>query len=112
MPSSRRQFLTRACLGLTAAAAACRNTERTPNGLSTTRTAPSQTPPGAPPAFGTAPAYGPEVSPATFAEAEKLVNVQMTAREREQAAANWRRSLAPLYERRTGPRKLDLASDE
>jgi Asp-tRNA(Asn)/Glu-tRNA(Gln) amidotransferase A subunit family amidase len=77
-----------------------------------TRSEPLQTPPGTPPAFGTAPAYGPEVSPATFAEAEKLVNVQMTASEREQAAASWRRSLAPLYERRAGPRKLVLASDE
>ena len=51
------------------------------------RRTPAQLPtPGAPPAFGTAPAVGPEVSAATFAEAEKLVQVQMTAPEREQAA--------------------------
>jgi Asp-tRNA(Asn)/Glu-tRNA(Gln) amidotransferase A subunit family amidase len=112
MSSSRRQFLTRACLGLTGAVAACRNTARNPSESAVARSEPLQTPPGTPPAFGTAPAYGPEVSPATFAEAEKLVNVRMTAREREQAAANWRSSLAPLYERRAGPRKLVLASDE
>jgi Asp-tRNA(Asn)/Glu-tRNA(Gln) amidotransferase A subunit family amidase len=66
-------------------------------------------PAGAPPAFGTAPAVGPEVSPATFAAAEKLVAVEMTDAERAEAAGNWRNSLAPVYERRTGPRKLAIA---
>ena len=61
-----------------------------------------------PPAFGTGPAVGPEVTPATIAEAEKLVQVEYTAAERAQAAGNWRVSLAPLYERRTGPRKVAL----
>jgi len=51
---------------------------------------------------------GPEVSPATFAEAEKLVNVEMTAADLAEAASNWRLQMAPLYERRTGPRKLAL----
>ena len=64
--------------------------------------------PGAPPAFGTAPAVGPQVSPETFAEAEKLVRVEMTAAERAQAAGNWRMSMAALYERRTGPKKVAL----
>ncbi len=41
----------------------------------------------------------------TFAEAEKLVQFSMSAAEREQAAGNWRSSMAPVYERRTGPRK-------
>jgi Asp-tRNA(Asn)/Glu-tRNA(Gln) amidotransferase A subunit family amidase len=65
-------------------------------------------PAGMPPAFGTAPPVGPEVTPATFAEAEKLVQVEYSAKERAQAAGNWRESLAPLYERRAGPRKLGL----
>jgi hypothetical protein len=46
------------------------------------------------------------VSAATFAEAEKLVQFELSPSEREQAAGNWRRSMAPLYERRTGPRKF------
>jgi Asp-tRNA(Asn)/Glu-tRNA(Gln) amidotransferase A subunit family amidase len=48
------------------------------------------------------------VSPATFGEAEKLVNVEMTAADLAEAASNWRLQMAPLYERRTGPRKLAL----
>src|SRR5207245_6487575 len=63
-------------------------------------------PPGSPPAFGTAPPVGPEVGPATFAEAEKLVQVQYSAKERAVAAGNWRESMAALYERRAGPRKV------
>jgi Asp-tRNA(Asn)/Glu-tRNA(Gln) amidotransferase A subunit family amidase len=65
-------------------------------------------PPGAPPAFGTSPAVGPVVSPETFVEAEKLVQVEMTSAERGEAAGNWRNSMAALYERRTGPRKVVL----
>jgi Asp-tRNA(Asn)/Glu-tRNA(Gln) amidotransferase A subunit family amidase len=65
-------------------------------------------PPGAPPAFGTAPAVGPEVSPSTFAEAEKLVQVELGADQVAQAAGSWRVNLAALYERRTGPRKVAL----
>jgi Asp-tRNA(Asn)/Glu-tRNA(Gln) amidotransferase A subunit family amidase len=67
-------------------------------------------PPGAPPAFGTAPAVGPEVSAATFAEAEKLVQVEMTTADRALAASNWRMQIAPMYEFRTGPRKLAIES--
>jgi Asp-tRNA(Asn)/Glu-tRNA(Gln) amidotransferase A subunit family amidase len=51
---------------------------------------------------------GPEVSAATFAEAEKLVEIVMTRADLAQAAYNWRMQMAPLYERRTGPRKLEL----
>jgi Asp-tRNA(Asn)/Glu-tRNA(Gln) amidotransferase A subunit family amidase len=51
---------------------------------------------------------GPEVSSNTFAEAEKLFQVSLREQERSQAASNWRRSLAPLYERRTGPRKIEM----
>jgi Asp-tRNA(Asn)/Glu-tRNA(Gln) amidotransferase A subunit family amidase len=53
---------------------------------------------------------GPEVHEATFAEAQKLVQVQLTAPERTQAAQNWRESIAALYERRTGPRKVALGT--
>jgi Asp-tRNA(Asn)/Glu-tRNA(Gln) amidotransferase A subunit family amidase len=48
------------------------------------------------------------VSPATFAEAEKLVQVPLSPAARQMAAGNWRRQIAPVYERRTGPRKLRL----
>ena len=67
---------------------------------------PAQSTPGAPPAFGTAPAAGPEVSLATFAEAEKLVQAPLSDKDRAQAAGNWRQSMAALYERRVGPRKV------
>ncbi|HUI61836.1 MAG TPA: amidase family protein [Steroidobacteraceae bacterium] len=67
--------------------------------------------PGTPPAFGTARPVGPEVTAATFVEAEKLVQVELTPRERAQAAENWRSSMAALYERRTGPRKVALDAE-
>jgi Asp-tRNA(Asn)/Glu-tRNA(Gln) amidotransferase A subunit family amidase len=51
---------------------------------------------------------GPEVTPATFVEAEKLMQVELTAPQRVMAAANWRQSMAPLLERRVGPRKVAL----
>jgi len=69
---------------------------------------PDEPPPGEPPAFGTGPAVGPEVSPNTFAEAERLVRFPLTDAERAVAAASWRQNLASLYERRTGPRKVHL----
>jgi len=68
----------------------------------------AQPPAGAPPAFGTGPAVGPEVSATTFVEAEKLVRFPLSTAERAQAAVSWRQSMAPLYERRTGPKKLEL----
>ena len=67
-----------------------------------------QATPGAPPAFGTAPAVGPEVSIATFAEAEKLVQAPLNAKDRAQAAGNWRQAMAGLYERRVGPKKVAI----
>jgi Asp-tRNA(Asn)/Glu-tRNA(Gln) amidotransferase A subunit family amidase len=48
------------------------------------------------------------VSADTFAHAEKLVDVEMKPADRGEAASNWRMQMAPLYERRTGPRKLAL----
>jgi Asp-tRNA(Asn)/Glu-tRNA(Gln) amidotransferase A subunit family amidase len=68
----------------------------------------TEPPPGTPPAFGTGPQVGPEVFVNTFKEAEKLVQVEFTESNLEQAASSWRRSMAWLYERRTGPRKLAL----
>ena len=105
MPS-RRQFLLDAPLGLAATLAACTDTGK----QSSTGTPAAGTPatPGAPPAFNTAPPVGPEVSPSTFAEAEKLMQVTMTPAQREMASRSWRTSLAALFERRTGPRRLAL----
>jgi len=100
MSKSRRQFLNSATIGLMASAAACRRAAETSRAL----------PPGAPPAFGTAPPVGPTVSTGTFAEAEKLVQVPLSATARQMAAGNWRKQIAPIYERRTGPRKLSLES--
>jgi len=71
----------------------------------------STLPPGAPPAFGAGPAFGPEVSVTTFSQAEKLVQFPMTDSERAMAAGTWRRTLASVYERRSGPRKLALESN-
>ncbi len=98
MATSRRRFLQRASLALFGAASGCRR-GASPSG---------ELPPGAPPAFGTSPAFGPEVSPGTFAEAEKLVQVILTRSERELAARSWRENMSALYERRTGPRKVVL----
>src|SRR6185436_19633822 len=65
--------------------------------------------PGAPPTLGTAPGVGPGVSPATFAEAEKIMQVSNSATDRQLMAGSWRQSMAGYLERRTGPRKLALA---
>lgn len=98
--NSRRRFLLQAPLGLMGAVVACSADEK--------QAVPSAPPPGAPPTFGTEPVVGPDVSPGTFAEAEKLVQVEMSTAEREMAAKSWRASMAALYERRTGPRKVTL----
>ena len=103
MTNARRRFLSKSALGLAAAAvspAASAHAEP--------QAPPAPPPAGMPPAFGTGPTVGPEITPATLAEAEKLVQVQYTAAERAQAAGNWRVSMAPLYERRTGPRKVAI----
>jgi Asp-tRNA(Asn)/Glu-tRNA(Gln) amidotransferase A subunit family amidase len=104
--NTRRQFLIRAPLGFLAAAVACSN-EAPSSGLQSTPATP-----GAPPTFGTGAGSGPAVSPATFAEAEKLMQVTMTDAERLQAADSWRQSLAPYLERRTGPRKLTITATD
>src|SRR5438128_5428128 len=106
MSKSRRDFLTQTSLGLVGAAVASNSTAQIHE--AEVAQEPTQLPPGAPPAFGTGPAVGPEVSPATFAEAEKLVQVNLTPADRALAAESWRVNLASLYERRTGPRTIAL----
>jgi Asp-tRNA(Asn)/Glu-tRNA(Gln) amidotransferase A subunit family amidase len=98
MSKSRREFLTNSSLGLLSIAITSCDQEQTAAPL----------PPGAPPAFATAPPVGPEVSPLTFAEAQKLVQVELNEAERKQAVSSWRSAMAPLYERRVGPRKVAL----
>ena len=108
--NTRRQFLIRAPLGLLAAAEACRGREGQTAQQPSSPATPST--PGAPPAFGTAPATGPAVTPQTFAEAEKLVQVEMRDDERQMMADNWRQSMAALIERRVGPRKIALEATD
>jgi Asp-tRNA(Asn)/Glu-tRNA(Gln) amidotransferase A subunit family amidase len=98
MGKSRREFLAQGCLGVLGFAMDAKS-EGLRRKLQT---------PGAPPAFGTAPPVGPSVTPATFVEAQKLVQVEMTPRDLAQAAGNWQQSMAAVYQRRTGPRKLTL----
>jgi Asp-tRNA(Asn)/Glu-tRNA(Gln) amidotransferase A subunit family amidase len=108
MAKSRRQFLTVTSMGVLGAAAALRSAGQNPAGQNMVAQNPQDLPPGAPPAFGAGPTVGPEVSTTTFAEAEKLVQFEMTTAERAVAAGSWRKTMAYLYERRTGPRKLAL----
>jgi Asp-tRNA(Asn)/Glu-tRNA(Gln) amidotransferase A subunit family amidase len=103
MSASRRDFLTLSSMGALAAALDASLAAQVPP-------QPQQQTPGAPTAFGTSPAVGPEVTADDFAHAEKLVQITMTGAERAQAASNWRMQMAPNYELRTGPRKLALES--
>jgi Asp-tRNA(Asn)/Glu-tRNA(Gln) amidotransferase A subunit family amidase len=107
MRNSRRAFLLTSAAALVGAAPLENRAETgpTPSAVQPKPTA------GSPPAFGTAPPVGPEVSAEVFAAAEKLVRIELTGREREQAAQEWRTSMATLYERRTGPRKVSLTPD-
>src|SRR5436305_6162494 len=98
MAKSRRQFLGSASIGLALTASGCRKADDKGG---------AEPPAGAPPAFGTSPEVGPPVSTATFAEAEKLVQFELKPDERQQAATSWRKTMAALYERRTGPRKFE-----
>jgi hypothetical protein len=92
MSKSRRQFLTNGSLGLL--------------GISVTSCKQEQKP--AAPALATTRPVGPEVSPLTFGEAERLVQVELSESDRREAVTNWRSAMAPLYERRVGPRKVAL----
>jgi len=104
--NTRRKFLIQAPLAALIGTATWKQvlTAQTPS--------PTPTTAGAPPTFGTGPGSGPAVSPQTFAEAEKLMQVMMTPAERQQAADTWRTSLAQYLERRTGPRKVAIKDTE
>jgi Asp-tRNA(Asn)/Glu-tRNA(Gln) amidotransferase A subunit family amidase len=105
MTKSRREFLTHTAAGIVGAAAASRATAEAAAAVPEPQVTPVA---GTPPAFGTAPPVGPEITAATVAEAEKLARVELTAADRAQVAGNWSKSMAPTMERRTGPRKIAL----
>ncbi|HEV2401527.1 MAG TPA: amidase [Candidatus Sulfotelmatobacter sp.] len=98
MSKSRREFLTLTSLGVLGAGTILRLMAQNQ----------TQLPAGTPTAYGAGPAFGPEVTATTFAEAEKLVQFPLTESDRAMAASSWRKTLAAVYERRTGPRKLAL----
>ncbi len=99
---TRRDFLTSTAFGLVGTAVA-------PDAIASARAQePTQEPAGMPPAFGTARPVGPEISAQTLVEAEKLVQVELSKKDLEQAAKTWRVNMAPLCERRVGPRKMEL----
>ena len=104
MPRTRRDFLTQTSLGLLGAAIAPQVAAN-----AQTPAAPQAQTPGAPTVFGTAPPVGPPVSPDTFVQAGKLIQIEMTPADLAEAAGNWSQAMAPVYERRTGPRKLALS---
>jgi len=112
---TRRDFLAITGMGLVGAVVSAEESSSAQTNLNATTTslqnpnpAPGQEPAGMPPAFGTAKPVGPEVSQETFVEAEKLVQVNLNKADIAQAAKTWRVNLAPLYERRVGPRKMEL----
>src|SRR5262245_10301778 len=102
MAKTRREFLTDTSLGILGAAVAGTSS------AAAQQQKPGEPPAGTPPAFGTGPAVGPEVSPATFAEAEKVVQIELTVQDREIVAGTWRGNMASLYERRVGPRHVAI----
>jgi Asp-tRNA(Asn)/Glu-tRNA(Gln) amidotransferase A subunit family amidase len=107
MSYPRRDFLAKTGFGLLGAAVA-KAAPGVTSGSAVPSQAPAELPPGAPSAFGTGPAVGPEVSVGTFHEAQKLVQVELTGSNLEQAANSWRVNMAALVERRTGPRIVTL----
>ena len=64
------------------------------------------------PAFGTAPAVGPQVSPAICRGGEAGGGGVQQRDLAEEAASNWRSAMAPLYERRAGPRKVAVTAND
>ncbi len=111
MARSRREFLAKGSMGLVGAAIAAKAASG-----QTSQPAVAQVPvaqvPGQPGAFGTAPATGPEVTAETFAQAEKLVQVEMTPKDLAEAAVNWQESMAALLERRVGPRRVAIGYED
>jgi Asp-tRNA(Asn)/Glu-tRNA(Gln) amidotransferase A subunit family amidase len=112
---TRREFLAATGIGLLGATVSAEGiTSPAESGMGAAIAAqdpkqvPAQEPAGMPPAFGTAKPAGPEVSVETFVEAEKLVQVELKDADLAQAGKTWRVNMAPLYERRVGPRKMQL----
>jgi Asp-tRNA(Asn)/Glu-tRNA(Gln) amidotransferase A subunit family amidase len=101
MARSRRDFIAQSSLGLLGAAIAPQVSPQTP-------ASPQAQTPGAPTVFGTAPPVGPRVSAETFVEAGKLMQIEMKPADLAEAAGNWPQAMAPVYERRVGPRKLAI----
>jgi Asp-tRNA(Asn)/Glu-tRNA(Gln) amidotransferase A subunit family amidase len=106
--NTRRQFLIKAPVAALGVAAACQGKTSGDAKSDVPSTQGAGAPAGAPPTFGTLPAVGPDVTVNTFAEAEKLHQLAMTAADREMAARSWRTSMAAMLERRTGPRKVAI----
>src|SRR5581483_9659259 len=111
MGRSRRKFLAQSSM-LIGAVIAGEVESAAAESLETPQTPVTPPTPGAPPAFGTSAPVGPEMSAATFAEAEKLVQVTMSPAHRAEMAGNWRQSMAAVYERRTGPRKVEIGYED
>ncbi|QGZ41909.1 Asp-tRNA(Asn)/Glu-tRNA(Gln) amidotransferase A subunit family amidase [Pseudoduganella flava] len=100
---TRRRFLKTAPLGLLAATT---TVIAQPPGAT-----PPPAPAGAPPTLGAQPPTGPAITSATFAEAEKLMQVKLTPAQRAMAAEAWPTSLAGLMKRRTAANKMPLGED-
>ena len=100
---TRRKFPLHTAAGLAAAsqAGAASSPAPAPGGADA-----GAAPPGAPPAWGTSPSVGPQVTEATFEEAEKLLRVQFTPAERAQAARSWGAMMAQAPPRRRRPRAM------
>ncbi|HEY5330754.1 MAG TPA: amidase [Acidobacteriaceae bacterium] len=101
MARSRRDFIAQSSLGLLGVAIVPAASVQTP-------APPQAQTPGAPTVFGTAPPVGPKVSAETFVEAGKLMQIEMKPADLAEAAGNWPQAMAPVYERRVGPRKLAI----
>jgi len=97
MNPSRRDLLKYSSLGVMSTALVAQAADEQPTPA-----------PAAPPVFSTAPPVGPAVTPDTFREAEKLLQVNASPKDLGQMAENWQQSMAPVYERRQGPRKIVL----
>jgi Asp-tRNA(Asn)/Glu-tRNA(Gln) amidotransferase A subunit family amidase len=109
MEKTRREFLTEAAVGLAGVAAGAAGAAPAAAQDPAQQTPASQQPAGAPPAFGTGQGVGPQVSVNTFAEAQKLVQVEISKAHLEQAASSWRGNLSEVYLRRVGPHKVELS---
>jgi Asp-tRNA(Asn)/Glu-tRNA(Gln) amidotransferase A subunit family amidase len=108
---SRREFLTQSSLGILGAAVAVKADALEELQKVAQKQKPGAEPEGTPPVYGAGPAIGPQVSPETFVEAEKLVQIEMPPAHIKQAADSWPYTVANVYERRTGPHKLAIESN-